>query len=468
MALGGGAPTVILDGLSGAGAFGPPGITWGQNGMIVLASTLGAGLSMVRDTGGKPEEFTTLDQSAHEASHRLPHVLPDGSGVLFTVIPFSAVAPDWSRAEVWVKSLKSGDRRRLIEDAVDAQYAGNNTLIFARRGKLFAIRFDLSSLSVTGTEAQALDGVTHSGVRDRRHRLDRSGAVQRCGNRGSFYAPGSIEPPLLTQLVWLDRKGTPTPLTGMRDMFRFAPRAMPDGVRVAFSELYVNKDVWFVDTARGTEDRGTFEGQNAFPIHAPTGSRFAFRSDCNGPQQIFLNEGVNLREAKQLTSGPFDVPSSWTPDGKELVFTRGYTSLGGNTDIYAVSVDQPDKVRPVVATPADERAPEISPDGKWLAYTSNDSGNSEVYVQPYPGPGPRVTVTTGGAVDPAWSKNSNELFYMGPGGPGKPPAMNAVPFTMSGTSFVPGKPVVLFNQNTLGGGTTVAGRRTMCRRTDVS
>jgi eukaryotic-like serine/threonine-protein kinase len=455
VALGGGTPTAILDGLSGAGAFGPPGITWGRNGMIVLASTLGAGLSMVRDTGGKPEEFTTLDQSAHEASHRLPHFLPDGSGVLFTVIPFSAVAPDWSRAQIWVKSLKSGERKRLIEDAVDAQYAGDNTLIFARRGKLFAVRFDLSSLSVTGKEVQAIDGVTHSvyGANGTGWTGAAQFSVSATGDL--FYAPGSVEPPLLTQLVWLDRKGNPTPLTGMREMFRFAPRVLPDRVRVAFSELYLNKDIWFVDTARGTEDRATFEGQNAFPIHAPTGSRFAFRSDRNGPQQIFLNEGVNLREAKQLTSGPFDVPSSWTPDGKELVFTRGFTSLGGNTDIYAVSVDQPDRVRPVVATPADERAPEISPDGKWLAYTSNDSGNSEVYVQPYPGPGPRVTVTNGGAVEPAWSKNSNELFYMGPGGPGKPPAMNAVPFTLSGTSFVPGKPVVLFNQNTLGGGTTV-------------
>jgi serine/threonine-protein kinase len=100
VALAGGAPTVILEGLAGAGAFGPPGVTWGRDGTIVLATTLGVGLSMVRDTGGKPEEFTTLDQAAHEASHRLPHFLPDGSAVLFTVIPYSAVAPDWSRAQV--------------------------------------------------------------------------------------------------------------------------------------------------------------------------------------------------------------------------------------------------------------------------------------------------------------------------------------------------------------------------------
>src|SRR5678816_3362218 len=202
--LGGGVPTVILDGLSGAGAFGPPGISWGRNGMIVLASTLGAGLSMVRDTGGKPEELTTLDQAAHEASHRLPHFLPDGSGVLFTVIPFSAVAPDWSRAQVWVKSLKSGERKRLIEDAVDAQYAGGNTLIFARRGKLFAIRFDPSSLSVSGKEVQALDGVTHSVYGNAGTAWTGAAQFSVAATGDLFYAPGSIEPPLLTQLVWLD------------------------------------------------------------------------------------------------------------------------------------------------------------------------------------------------------------------------------------------------------------------------
>jgi serine/threonine-protein kinase len=455
VALAGGSPSVIVEGLGGAGAFGPPGITWGRNGMLVFATNMGAGLSMVPDTGGKPEALTTLDQNAHEASHRLPHFLPDGSGVLFTVIPFSAVAPDWQRAQVWVKSLVTGERKRLIEDAADAQYAGDGTLVFARRGKLFAIRFDADSLSVSGKEVQVLDDVTQSvyGIAGTNWTGAAQFSVSSSGDL--FYAPGSVEPPLLTRLIWLDRKGTPTEVTGMRNMFRFGPRVLPDGIRIAFSDLYVNKDIWIFDTVRGTEDRATFEGQNAFPIFSPTGSHFAFRSDRSGPQQIFLNDGINLRNATLLTSGPFDVPSSWTPDGKELVFTRGFSSLGGNTDIYAVSVDQPGTVRPIVASPADERFPEISPDGKWLAYSSNDSGRVEVYVQPYPGPGPRVTVTVGGGDSPAWSRNSSEMFYRAPGEAGKPPAVVAMPFTVSGSSFVPGKPVVLFNQASLGGGTTV-------------
>jgi Tol biopolymer transport system component len=237
-------------------------------------------------------------------------------------------------------------------------------------------------------------------------------------------------------------------------MYRFGARLLPDGVRIASSEVYENKDIWVFDTARGIEDRATFEGQNAFPIWAPEGSRFAFRSDRMGPQQIYLGDLNDIRNVKPLTAGPFDVPSAWTPDGKELLFTRGVSSLGGNTDIYAVSIDTPDKPRPIVATPADERFPELSPDGKWLAYVSDEASTAALYVQPYPGPGPRVTISSR-AQEPAWSKSSNELFYREPVGPAQPPALIAIPFTVANGTFVPGKPVELFRQQALGGGTTV-------------
>src|SRR5688572_5579200 len=451
VALAGGAPVVVVEnlGLTQDVNFGPAGLSWGSNGTIVFPNNLGAALSVVRDTGGRPEEFTTLDAAANEVSHRLPHFLPDGSAVLFTVLRFSAVAADWSRAQVWAKSTKSGERTLLLENAMDARYAGGNTLVFAREGKLYAVRFDPSSLTVSGPEVQVVDGVMHS-VRGAAA-VNWTGAAQfSIADNGSlFYAPGSVEPPLLSGLVWVDRKGNLTRVPGMRDMFRFGARLLPDGVRIASSELYVNKDIWIFDSARGTEDRATYEGQNSFPIFSPTGTHFAFRSDRAGPQQIFLSDGVGRRDVKRLTEGPFDVPSAWTPDGKDLLFTRGYSSIGGNTDIYAVSVDRPDMPRAVVATAADERSPELSPDGKWLAYVSDDSGRLELYVQPFPGPGPRVTITNGGGLDPAWSKNGNELFYrLGA-------TIMAVPFTVSGDAFVPGKPVELFRQASLGGGTTV-------------
>jgi serine/threonine protein kinase len=455
VSLAGAAPAVIVENLNLPGAdWGPPGIVWGRNGTIVFPYTLGSGLSMVRDTGGKPEELTALDPANHEVSHRLPHFLPDGSGVLFTVLRYTAVTPDWSRGQVWVKSLKNGERKLLLDNALDAQYAGENTLVFARQGKLFAIRFDPSSMSVTGKEVQVLDGVTHSMYGTAA--INWTGVAQFSVADGGtlVYAPGSIEPPNVSSLIWFDRRGRTNPITNMRGMSRFAPRVLPDGIRIASSELYANKDIWIFDTARGTEDRITYEGQNAFPIWTADGSRFAFRSDRAGPQQIYVSDAANPTNAKPLTSGPFDVPSAWTPDGKELLFTRGFTSLGGNTDIYAVSIDRPDKPRALIATPAEERFPELSPDGKWLAYVSNDTGQPQLYVQPYPGPGPRVTIASGGAQDPAWSKNSSELFYAAFPGPAR---MMAVPFNVSGGSFVPGEPVELFRPPSLGSGTTVRG-----------
>src|SRR5215813_3685932 len=116
---------------------------------------------MVREAGGDPEEFTTLDTAANEIFHRLPHFLPDGNAVLFTVLRYTTITPDWKRAQIWVKPLK-GERKLLLENALDARYVGNNTLVFARQGKLFAVHFDASTLSVSGTPIQVLDGVTHA------------------------------------------------------------------------------------------------------------------------------------------------------------------------------------------------------------------------------------------------------------------------------------------------------------------
>jgi Tol biopolymer transport system component len=195
---------------------------------------------------------------------------------------------------------------------------------------------------------------------------------------------------------------------------------------------------------RGTEDRASYEGQNAYPTMSATGSLMAFRSDRSGPLRVYLSKDNNFRETPAITEGPLDTPSSWTPDGKELTFTRA-----GN--IYAVSASEPHTVRPLLDTAADERFPEVSSDGKWLAYTSNESGRYELYVQPYDGSGRRVTLTSSGAQEPAWSKNSAEIFYIDSG------RMMSVRYKISGAEFAPEKPAVLFDLIPLvqGGGATV-------------
>jgi serine/threonine-protein kinase len=448
VALAGGTPVVVVERLNSTGPnFAPPGMAWG-NGTIVFSTSPGAGLRRVREAGGESEEFTTLDAAANESSHRLPHFLPDGSAVLFTVLRYTTITPDWKRAAIWAKPM-NGERKLLLENAMDAQYAGNGILIFARQAKLFAVRFDPKELSVSGTPVQVLDGVTQALYGSTGESWSAAAQYSVATNGTLVYAPGSIEPPLLSSLNWIDRKGMITSIGGTRPMFRFAARVLPDGKRVSFSELHLNKDIWTFDPTRGTEDRTTFEGQNAFPIWSPDGSRMAFRSDRTGPLAIYLAQGTNSREVVQLTQGPLDVPSSWTPDGKELAFTRGFSATGGNTDIYVVSVDSKD-AKAVVATNATESFPEFSTDGRWLAYTSDESGRNTLYVQPYPGPGPRVTIASEGpAVEPAWSKNSDELFYR------SGPRIMSLRYKVSGQEFLPEKPMMLFQTNFVIGGTTV-------------
>jgi WD40 repeat protein len=317
------------------------------------------------------------------------------------------------------------------------------------------VRFDPKSLTVSGNPVQVLDGVTQA--------LYGSAAVTWSGaaqysvsdNGTLLYAPGSYEPELYSALVWYSRDGkNVTPVTGTRPMLHFAARVLPDGKRIAFSGLHLKKDIWLFDPTRvGNEDVATYEGQNAFPIWSPDSSRMAFRSDRTGPLAIYLASASSLRDAKQLTPGPLDVPSSWTPDGKELAFTRGFSATGGNTDIYVVSVDDPKSVRPILATSATESFPEFSPDGKWLAYCSDENGGrNTLYVQPYPGPGPRVTITSeGNPTEPAWSrvKNSNELFFR------SGQRVMSVKFKVVGSEFIPENAVMLFQQPSLGAGTTV-------------
>lgn len=234
-------------------------------------------------------------------------------------------------------------------------------------------------------------------------------------------------------------------------MARFAARVSPDGRRIGSSELHMTKDIWIFDTSRGIEERATDQGQNAFPLWSPDGARMAFRSDRAGPLRIYLSPETGSRDVRELTLGPFDVPAAWTPDGTELIFTRGFSALGANGDIYVVSVDETANSRALLQTAADQRFPEISPDGRWLAYCSDETGRLELYVQPYGRPGRRVTITSDGAQDRAWSKNSNELFYRN-----NSDQMMSVRFSITDGELVLDRPVMLFRLPAwLGGGTSV-------------
>ena len=430
--LAGGSPVALAEKIAA-----PMGGTWGKNGTIVFAADIGGGLKSVSDAGGEPEDFTQLDKGANEISHRLPHFLPDGSAVLFTVIRYTYAAPDWKRAQIWARSLKTGQRKLVLENALDARYVNDGRLVFAREGKLFAVRFDPGTLSVTGSPVPVLDGVTHA-VAGLGVNLTTGAAQFSVSENGSLlYAPGSIEPVLENSIVWVDRHGTVTPL-GTMPMSHGSVRISPDGKLVAATEYYVDRVLWIFDLVRGTRERQTFDGHGSDGVWSPDGQRLVFRSNSSGPFRLYL-KSLTSQDPIPLTSGPLDYAGSFTPDGKEFVFSHGEPGTNSATyDIHVVSIDDPGRTRPLLNTKFSETYPTLSPDGHWLAYCSDESGRSQVYVQPYPGLDKRVAISTDGGAEPAWSRDGKELFYRIGG------AMMSVAVKTSGTDFVPDKPVMLF------------------------
>ena len=233
-------------------------------------------------------------------------------------------------------------------------------------------------------------------------------------------------------LLRVDRDGRAAPLMEMRAPYDYQTLS-PDGRRVA--AVIVSEqgtDIWLIDRDRGTRTRFTAGGTSAFPVWSPDGSKIAFQSTASGPWNLFWKPvdgtaemqpilstsavgewpprtGANLLPGTlpTLSGGGLQVPISWTRDGSTLAFVE--RKPDGDRDIWVVSPGG--DPAPFLVTPFDEHSPRLSPDGKWLAYVSNESGRSDVHVEPFPGPGPKWLVSTDGGTDPVWAKSGGELFF---------------------------------------------------------
>jgi len=373
---------------------------WSDDGTIVFTGA--KGLMRVSADGGVPASLTTLDSSKAEIAHVRPQFLPGGRRLLFTVTT-------QGNAQFAVTDLDKTGYRIVAKGGANGQYVASGHLTFVRGSTLFAMPFDLSRLEVTGGEVPVVENVSAigpSGTADY--------SVSASGVLAYFSSPGSG----VTTLAWADRTGQTKVLPGPSRQLWGTGRLSPDGRLVAngISNDRNGRDVWTFDVERGTLTRLSFGAQsdtNDFPIWTPDGRRVIYSGGADGKHGLYVVPAdASARPTQLFATESVAIPSSVTPDGKTLI----YSEVGPDKrrrlmmlPIGAGTTGQPQPVHPDAAgTEADG---EVSPDGRWIGYESTESGGIEVYVQPYPGPGPKTRISLDGGSTPRWSRDGRELFY---------------------------------------------------------
>jgi serine/threonine-protein kinase len=394
VSIAGGPVTTLADAPADAGA------SWGPDDTIVFCPDgWGLGLWRVPAGGGKAEAITRPDPQKGESLHALPSHLPGGDTVLFA--SFKGPSPD--NAAIEALSLKTGERRVLIPSATHARYVAPGRLVYARGGSLLAAPFDLARLAVTGPALPVLERVlTSSSAGTAQFSVAADGTL--------VYLPAnSLHEE--RSVVAVDRSGVARPLTDSRRPYEDMALS-PDGRRLALTIEGPSWNIWILELARGALTRLTLEHDNRDPRWTHDGKRVVYGSFRNGRYGLYSKPADGSGPEEQLTtSGYSHSPESWSPDGRVLAF--GEWRPDTQADIWLLpgadaATRQP---RPLVATKFSDGSSAFSPDGRWLAWDSTESGREEVYVQPYPGPGARVQVSIDGGMRPVWAASGRELFY---------------------------------------------------------
>ena len=369
---------------------GAVGGSWNRDFIIILGSSA-SGLLRVSAAGGEVVPLTTLDTAKKEAGHILPQFLPDGRRFLFTAVPGNVVK---------LGSLDSSAQSEVLKVGTHASYAPPGYLLFARQGTLVAQRFDASSATLSGDPVPVAENVRMLGGTWGLFSASQNGTlVHESGDTTAGGRP-----------LWVDRKGQSTPVVpeGLDDAQY--PRLSPDGRRLAVIRA---GDLWVQDLAGRPPIRLTFDGKESrhfSPLWTPDGQRIVYETQSPSRLRVLPSDASNATPTMLGPDGHFH-PFGWSADGRELVAAR----LGPN-DIVALSMASETATRDVVVTPAEEGTAglSVSPDGRWVAYAANPTGQTEIWVRPYPGPGAPVRVSPGGGAEPVWARNGRELFYEDP------------------------------------------------------
>jgi Tol biopolymer transport system component len=426
---GAGLPQVLADVPNGIGG------TWNSDDVILFSRGLAQALYRVAESGGQAVAATKL--GAGHISHRFPQFLPGGRQFIF----YASGQTDTQG--IYLGSLDHTDTRRLVATTTAAAYAPPGWLLFIRGGTLVARRFDTTQGTLTGDPLTVADGVYQSQFG--------ASAVSTSAAGPLMYRTGA---PSRRQLTWFDRSGKALGTMGSPDDNNLAaPAVSPDGQRVAVNRTVQDKtDVWLIDAVRAS--RFTVgPSNNAFPVWSPDGSRIAFNSSRKGHSDLYVKASTGAGGEDLLVESPrAKIFSDWSRDGRNLLYSVADDPTTG-VDLWTLPLDSDRKTWPFLNATYEERYGHFSPDGRWVAYQSNESGRLEIYVTPFPGPGGHSLVSTAGGIWPRWSPNGKELYYIAPNA-----MLMAAPIAVKGAALERGAPVPLFRSRIWGGGTELGQR----------
>jgi len=395
----GGPPQNVCDAVNGRGG------TWGQNGVIVFTPSASQPLFRVSAGGGTPEPASKFDLSRSDNSHRWPSFLPDGKHFLFWARSSRGIL----ESELFVGELGSLQAKALAKSEWTAVYASGH-LLFMRDQSLMAQPFDLRRFELSGEPVPIAEHVAVNGATA--HPLFSSSQTGTLVYQSGETSGG-------WNLLWFGRDGKQTGAIAQVDRY-LSPVLSPDGKRLAvmiFAGGMGIGDVWIFDLARGTTTRLTFGGDShTNPVWTPDGKDIVYASTAKGPPHIYAKaaDGSGPERTVLETTDIVELPRSFSPDGRFLVYERRMSKSETGYHLWALPLFGDGKPFPVVQDAFDESLPAVSPDGKWMAYQSNESGRRETYITAFPAGGAKWQVSTSGGTAPKWRRDGKELFFLDP------------------------------------------------------